>query len=51
MIIKYGTSESATIIEAKNVPSWVAQKPSSPAADAETEAQVSSEDEEEGEAE
>jgi hypothetical protein len=50
MIIKYGTSESATIIETKNVPSWVAQKPSDSAV-AEAETQASSEDKEEGEAE
>ncbi len=23
MIIKYGTSESATVVETKNIPSWI----------------------------
>jgi hypothetical protein len=27
MIIKYGTSENAEIIDAKNIPSWVAREP------------------------
>jgi hypothetical protein len=27
MIIKYGTSEPATLVESKNIPAWVADKP------------------------
>jgi hypothetical protein len=27
MIIKYGTSEPATLVESKNIPSWVTDKP------------------------
>jgi len=39
MIIKYGTSESATVVETKNIPSWIgaavpAPKKESPDADA-----------------
>lgn len=28
MIIKYGTSENAEVVDAKNIPSWVSRTPS-----------------------
>jgi hypothetical protein len=51
MITKYGTSEQATVVEARNIPSWMEKEPACSSDDAVEKADASSDTEEEGDKE
>jgi hypothetical protein len=51
MITKYGTSEQAAVVEARNIPSWMKKEPVSSSDDTVEKTDVSSDAEEEGDKE